>query len=100
MGHKPALYRGLTIAEHAARLGISRRCLRARRARGWTEEEMFTTPKRGHAFDDLDAEILVKRITPASPLLSQQGIADRFGVTRQSVSLRERALVAKRGSTT
>ena len=95
-GREPRRIDGATIAEHAARIGINAAILRDRLRKGEPPESVLSRVKgrhrRRHDEPALDAAILAERLGPGGPLVTQQAIAARFGVVRQTVSQREQSL--------
>ena len=106
----PKIIAGDMERDHALRLGLQRGSVFSRLKNGWTEEEATTTPRidpgprlppmpttgerpaARRASDELDDAIVEERLCEGGPMSLQAEIAARFGVTRQAVSLRERAL--------
>jgi DNA-binding Lrp family transcriptional regulator len=95
-GAEPRRIDGATIAEHAARIGISAAVLRDRLRKGEPIVSSLSRAKgrhrRRHDAPALDAAILAERLCVGGPIVTQQVIADRFGVRRQTVSQREQSL--------
>ena len=95
-GPKPRiLLDGASVAEHVAQGDVSRGAIYARLRAGIPIEEAIDPAPRvrqPHAPDALDEAIWCERLGPDGPTSTQPAIAARFGVTRQAVSLRERAL--------
>lgn len=90
------LIEGATLVEHATRSGVNQRTLRQRLHMGATLADALDPTLRAgrplHAPDALDEAIWCERLGADGPTATQPAIAARFGVTRQTVSLRERAL--------